>query len=245
MVLKEAKTAIGCSLSRKGKLTQVWMKKWSHYYSNAVVMHAPDVAKTRDAICAIYQHSASTKDEPQHNNCKVDWCWWQQAMAAGVDPEERWREGRHNPPLPLPAAEQLLPLFECLSNPVLLERCMSLSTSNANESFHSIIWRRAPKAVFTSRGTVDIAVTLGVVQFNHGGQVLLDVTNAVIDLPESLSSLLLAVVAAKMDRRRLRQGVEASKEETKSSRKRKALMSLQMETSRAESEGHVYSAGGW
>ena len=32
---------------------------------------------------------------------------------------------------------------------------MSLGTSNANESLHSVIWRRAPKAVFSSRKTED------------------------------------------------------------------------------------------
>ena len=101
-------------------------------------------------------------------------------MAAGVDPEERRREGRHDPPLPLPAAERLLPLFERLSKPDLLERCMSLGTSNANESLHSVIWRRASKAVFATRSTVEIAVAFGVVQFNCGGRVLLDASNAVI-----------------------------------------------------------------
>ena len=121
-------------------------------------------------------------------------------MAAGVDPEERRQEGRHDPPLPLPAAERLLPLFECLSKPDLLERCMSLGTSNANESLHSVIWRRASKAVFATRSTVEIAVAFGVVQFNCGGRVLLDASNAVITLPES-SSNQLAVVAANMDRR--------------------------------------------
>ena len=88
-VVKDAKSAVGCGLGRKGKLTQVRMKKRSQYYRNAVVKHAPNVAKTRDAIWAIYQHSVSTEDDPQHDNCDVDWCWWQQAMAAGVDPQER------------------------------------------------------------------------------------------------------------------------------------------------------------
>ena len=243
-VVKDAKSAVGCGLGGKGKLTQVRMKKWSQYYRNAVVKHAPDVAKTRDAIWAIYQHSVSTEDDPQHDNCDVDWCWWQQAMAAGVDPEERRREGRHDPPLPLPAAERLLPLFERLSKPDLLERCMSLGTSNANESLHSVIWRRASKAVFATRSTVEIAVAFGVVQFNCGGRVLLDASNAVITLPES-SSNQLAVVAANMDRRRLKQGSRTAKEESKTARKRKSLARLSAEASHTEAEGHLYSAGAW
>ena len=86
--LAMAVKAPGSSLSGKGKLTQVRMKKWSTYYLNAIV------AATRAAIWAIYLHSVSTLDEPQHDDCDVDWCWWQQAMAAGVDPEAFWQEGR-------------------------------------------------------------------------------------------------------------------------------------------------------
>ena len=61
-------------------------------------------------------------------------------MAAGLDPEESHGEGRHDPPLPLPAAERLLPLFEHITKPDLLKWYMSLDTSNANESLHSVIW---------------------------------------------------------------------------------------------------------
>ena len=83
-------------------------------------------------------------------------------------------------PLPLPAAERLMPVFERLSHPELLERCSLLGTSNANESLHSVVWRRAPKTVFTTRSTVEIAVALGVVQFNVGGRVLVDAANTVV-----------------------------------------------------------------
>ena len=112
-------------------------------------------------IWAIYFDSVSTMDEPRHEHCDVDWCWWMQAMAAGVDPEQYWQETRHDRPLPLPAAERL-------SHPELLKRCSLLGTSNANKCLHSVVWRRAPKMVFTTRSTVEIAVALGAVKFNCG-----------------------------------------------------------------------------
>ena len=62
---------------------------------------------------------------------------------------------RHDPPLPLLAAERLLPVFERLSHPELLERCSLLGTSIANESLDSVVWRRAPKTVFTTRSSRD------------------------------------------------------------------------------------------
>ena len=66
----------------------------------------------------------------------------------------------HDPPLPRDASERLPPLSECLlSKPELLERCMSLGISNANESLDTVIWKRAPK-VFSSSKTVEIAVAM-------------------------------------------------------------------------------------
>ena len=62
---------------------------------------------------------------------------------------------RHDPPLPLLAAERLLPVFERLSHPELLERCSLLGTSIANEHLDSVVWRRAPKTVFTTRNCRD------------------------------------------------------------------------------------------
>ena len=231
----------GGNLSGKGKLTQVHMKKMSSYYRNAIVKHAPDVAATRTAIWAIFDHSVSTHDEPRHDDCEVDWCWWQQAMAAGVDPVGFYNEGRHAPPLPLPAADRLKPVFERLSHPELLERCSSLGTSNANESLHSLVWRRASKAVFSTRGTVEIAVALAVVQFNCGGRVLLDAATAVVP---GLSNTQLVVAAASSDRKRVHKAVAAAMDTSKTSRKRLALSKLRAEEALAASEGHLYNPGG-
>ena len=152
-----------------------------------------------------------------------------------MDPEEKRKEGRHDLPLPKDASQVLLPLFERLTKPDLLERCMSLGTSNANESLHAVIWRRASKAVYSSRKTVEIAVALGIAQFNKGAQVLVDATEAVI--PQVSSSHQLSVLADRMDKTRLRKADVAANLETKSSRKRKVLLKMQAETKKAEEEG--------
>ena len=65
---------------------------------------------------------------------------------------------------------------------------MSLGTSNANESLHAVIWRRAPKAGFSYRKTVEMAVALGAAQLTKGAHVLVDATEAVI--PQACSSTL-------------------------------------------------------
>ena len=213
-VVKDAKSAVGCGLGGKGKLTQVRMKKWSQYYRNAVVKHSPNVAKTSDAIWAIYQHSVSTEDDPQHDNCDVDWYWWQQAMAAGVDPEERRQEGRHDAPLPLPLLSVCCPSSSVSANQIFWNAaCRSAHRMQTNHStvlsgggrqrpssLPGALWRLRLHSVWYS-STV-------------GGGILLGASNAVIALPDS-SSNQLAVVAANMDRRRLKHGCHTAKEESK------------------------------
>ncbi|KAI0230495.1 hypothetical protein LSAT2_019165, partial [Lamellibrachia satsuma] len=126
-----------------------------------------------------------------------------------------------------------------------LERCMILGTSNANESLHSMIWRRAPKAVFSSRKIVEIAVAMGIVQFNKGAQIFIDATAAVV--PQAGPSCQLSKLVGKMDKTRLRKSDAAAKLENKSSRKRLCVGSpkLQAEAKQSEEEGHLYNPGAW
>ncbi len=219
------------------------MKKWSQYFRNAIVKNAPDVEAARNAIWAIYYHSVSTSEDPHHSHCDPEWCFYLQATAEGVEPEQKRKEGKHDQPLPRDASQILLPLFERLTKPDLLERCMSLGMSNANESLHAVIWRRAPKAVFSSRKTVDIAVALEIVQFNKGAQMLIDATTAVV--PQAGPSRQLSALAVKMDHERLRQADAAATLESKSSRKRRALLKVQADDKQAEEEGHLYNPGAW
>ena len=44
----------------------------------------------------------------------------------------------------------LKPIYDLLSNPVDLTRCLPRLTTNANESFNAEIWRRFPKTAFAS-----------------------------------------------------------------------------------------------
>ena len=120
------------------------MKKWSSYYSKAIVDNAPDVMAARDAVWAIFFHSVSTVDDQHHSRCSHSWCFWQQALAEGVDPAVKFAQTKHDVPVPRDVSYQLVPLFERLTSEDLLSRCMRLQTSN--ECLHSLVWRRAPKA---------------------------------------------------------------------------------------------------
>ena len=118
---------------------------------------------------------------------------------------------------------------------------MTLGTSNANESLHAVIWRRAPKALYSSRKTVEIAVAMGVVQFNKGSDMLLKAVEAVA--PQAGPGSQLCVLAERQDRSRLRKAEVVARVETRSNRKRKALLKMQADDRKSEEEGHLYDPG--
>ena len=94
-----------------------------------------------------------------HSFCFDSWCYWRQAQVEGMD-----LAVKHDTPLPMDVIERLIPLFERLANPDLLSSCMKLQTSNANESLHSTVWKRAPKSKYCGKKTTEIAVALAVMQ---------------------------------------------------------------------------------
>ena len=234
----KAATLPTTTLSGKGRLTRDRMKKWSSYYRKAIVENATDAA--HHAVWAIFFHSLSTLDDPHHSFCSDTWCYWLQAQLEGVDPAIKLKQMKHDTPLPRDVSERLIPLFEHLANPDLLSRCMKLVTSNANESLHSTVWRRAPKEKYCGKKTTEIAVALAVMSYNKGAGALSD---AISSLGVSPGKTLLRVTA-QLDALRLRVADKVAQTATKTSRKRRAMQKLQHDIKMVASEGVVYDAGG-
>ena len=134
--------------------------------------NAPDVMAARDAVWAIFFHSVSTLDDHHHSRCSPSWCFWQQALAEGVDLAVKLAETKHDVPVPRDVSYWLVPIFERLVSEDLLSRCMQLQTSN--KCLHSLVWRRVPKAKYCGKKTIEIAVALVVLQFNKGASALAD-----------------------------------------------------------------------
>ena len=104
-------------------------------------------------------------------------------------------------------------------------------------------WRMARKAVYSSGKTVELAVAMGVVQFNIGSDMLITASEAVT--PQASASTQLSSLAVRQDLNRLRKADVAAKAETKSSRKRKALLKAKADDRQAEEVGHLYDPGAW
>lgn len=160
----KGKAKKGEPLGGRGGLTQDLIKKLTNYYGHALRNHT-EVDEMQRAVMATFYHITSTDAEPHHELCPpgpLSWCKHRAAEA----------EGKPQPPhkykLHSRVAEALLPVYQRLSDPQLLERCRGNKTQNASESLHSVVWSLLSKDEHASLFTVEAAVHEAVAKYNSG-----------------------------------------------------------------------------
>jgi len=139
------------------------MVKLSTYYGLAILRNPDSVEKMKKSIWATFYHLISTDENPQHLNCSILWCKYQQFKA-----ENKEGTYTHPPAFDEDIAGFLKPIYEELSSDDLLERCLGKNTQNNNESFNSCIWNLTPKHVFVGKKTLEIAAWTAACTFNEG-----------------------------------------------------------------------------
>ncbi|KAH7984679.1 hypothetical protein HPB52_023508 [Rhipicephalus sanguineus] len=102
----------------KGGLTQNLIKQLTDYYGQALRQH-DEVEDMQRAVMATFYHTTSTDQDPHHEFCPPgpdSWCRHRAAEAKGEpQPPHKYHLGRH-------VAAALLPVYQRLSDPQLLER---------------------------------------------------------------------------------------------------------------------------
>lgn len=139
--------------------------KLSVYYEWALKSNSGDVKDMQKAVMATYRHITSNDRVSDHSLCPSgpdSWCRQNAAQAKN----EPIPNHRYN--LPSHVCEALRPVYECLSEEKLLERCQRSMTQNNNECLHSMIWALAPKEQHASLFAVEAAVAEAVMKFNSG-----------------------------------------------------------------------------
>ncbi|CAN7950047.1 unnamed protein product [Ixodes pacificus] len=154
----------GEPLGGRGGLTQDLIKRLTSYYGMALRNNS-DVKEMQRAVMATFYHITSTDEEPHHDLCPpgpLSWCRHRAAEA-----EER-PQPVHKYKLASHIAAALLPVYQRLSEPQLLERCKGGKTQNAAESLHSVIWSILPKEEHASLIAAETAVSTAICRFNSG-----------------------------------------------------------------------------
>lgn len=105
------------------------------------------VQSMQDAVWALYYHTMGI-----HHN----WCKYKKNPKAQKDP------------VPKDIMRRTKAIFEDLSEPELLKRCLHKGTQNANECFNHVIWSRIPKRTFVRYTTLQLGVYDAVITYNEG-----------------------------------------------------------------------------
>lgn len=156
----------------KGVLNEKTVDLFQGYYGNAICGHSNDLEGMKQACWAVFYHSISTDEKPQHHCCPEgadSWCKVQRALALGQGLPP------HSAKIQADLEQYIKPVFDDLCKQELLEKCLLGATQNRNESFNNLIWARAPKTEFVTRPTIEIAISQSAIIFNSGRQALLAV----------------------------------------------------------------------
>ena len=150
----------GKRIGGKNRLTDGEIDLLQNYYGNAIRSHTNDVKVMSRAVWATYFHKLSTDEHPQHGLCPQtsdSWCKY-----------VKNKKGYKHHGLPEELMNLIKPIYQDLSHPELLKKCLHGRTQNTNESFNNMIWRRIPKTVFVGLKTLRMGVLDSVLSFNVG-----------------------------------------------------------------------------
>ncbi|GFW00490.1 neuroligin-1 [Trichonephila clavipes] len=106
----------------KGRLTDRMINLITTYYGNAIRQNKTCLSDMRKAVWAVYFHIRSSDEEPLHSFCPVgpnSWCKYQNQVVEGSV-----ETFRHSNKLPGAVMDVIKPVFNDLSQPKLLQKCL-------------------------------------------------------------------------------------------------------------------------
>lgn len=226
----------GKGIGGKGRLTDKLIDKLQVYYGKAIRQNSHDIDCMQNAVMAIWYHTKSTDENPDHDFCppgEGSWCGFQRDVARGTS------DYTHESPIPEAVADAIFPTFEALSAESLLSRCLHGGTQNQNEAINGLIWQRATKETHASTPTVELATFLAVGYFNDGAQTLVSVLEELGITPGCHCRK----ACRKLDHDRIRHSRRKSGEASKKRRKQLRNFRKGFTETLEEREGPSYEPG--
>ncbi|KAK3749152.1 hypothetical protein QZH41_009828, partial [Actinostola sp. cb2023] len=234
---KGKKLSDGKVLSGSGHLTLARVDLIQGFYGQAIRHNKHDAKAMAKAVRAILKHYSSSQGNLMHEDCppgSSSWCSYQRDLDAGTDLHREI----HNL-LPPTVVEVIQPLFDRLGDEAFLVGCEKCYTQNNNESLHHVIWGMAPKDAYNSPYEIDVAITLGVLQFNHGFTHTYKelLTRLELDIPSQMHASW-----EKIDADRIYQAAYRSSDKIMTKRRKKRNKKLRKQDAFVRKEGVVYKS---
>lgn len=229
------KCSDGKSIGGKGRLTDKVIDKLTVYYGNAIREHKNNLLEMRKAVWAIYFHTRSSDSEPLHSFCPAginSWCCYQKSIVQRTS-------YTHKPTLPSSVMDAIKPVFNDLSQPKLLQRCLGGKTQNTNESLNSLIWKLCPKTQGSGKRIAELAANEAVLLFNEGNSSRLKIMEKFGLTVSSRAKKCMF----EMDKKRVATAELRFLQSTKEMRKRKRMTQKAVNENHLLKEGPIYAAG--
>lgn len=250
MVIKRprepSRVKISISISVKGsngRLTKVAIEKLKTNYGKAIRNNVKTGALTaaqkdqavkdmQTAIKAGLYHSLKIEDKERHQFCPNNsWCKFKKGLPCKDKPHH----------LDAVFKEPLLKIYERLSEPALLQRCLPGYTNNANESINSLVWNKCPKHKWHGSKRIGMAANAAALHFSCGATKKHDVmreAGLVVGHHTNRAS-------ERRDSGRVKQAVARGQEKHKKYRLARRQAKAKEEELRVRREGTTYEAGGF
>ena len=158
---------------RNGRLTKTAIEKLKKYYGKAVRNNVNRgistteerdraVANMRTDIKAGLYHCLKLPLKERHQYCPSNsWCKYKKGLPCPDKPH-------HLDPV---FKKCLKPIYDRLSDPALLARCLPGYTQNSNESINALVWNKCPKSKWHGRKRVLMATCSASLHFSSGASV--------------------------------------------------------------------------
>ena len=159
------------TIKGKGKLTDHAINMLQNYFGIALRSGATSVSELRNKLLASFFHLASSADSEYHTYCpatKDSWCLFQKDRINGTN---SYKPGKGFDP---DVINHVKPAYVSLTSESELSKCLHGHTQNANESFNSLIWERAPKTKYCTLSKLKMCVYDAISYFNYRGQSVID-----------------------------------------------------------------------
>ena len=147
-------------LGGKNRLTNTKIDTLQNYFGIALRQNIGNLEAMTNAIMASLFHVSG-----YHANCPKtsdSWCLYQRDKANGTNIY------KPKGALPVDVRSAILPIYNDLTKPEMLIKCLHGKTQNANECFNGMIWQRIPKIYYVGLQKLQFGVYDAIANFNYG-----------------------------------------------------------------------------